>query len=227
MTKQSLKKENFALVLVGGEKRGTVLSALRYAGWLEFRVDEFLKRFSEGQIAKWLSINASVKRIGTVRGDKEHQENGLHISEERRLEIYRKIITCIDYVDVEIKSSIAEEVANYTRKKKEKIIASYHNFSKTPSCKGLEKIYRQGIKLNPDIIKIATSVRSAEDMLTLLSFTHRYSSKIPLVVIPMGVPAVERLVPIYFGSLFTYVSLEKQTAPGQISYKHITWLLDD
>jgi len=116
----------------------------------------------------------------------------------------------------------AKEVIACARNKKKKVIVSYHQFSKTPSYKTLEKIYREGRKMKPDIIKIATKVASQQELFTLLSFTYHYSSKFPLVITPMGVSIVERLMPLYFGSLFTYVFLEKQTAPGQININAVT-----
>jgi 3-dehydroquinate dehydratase I len=221
---QLITKDKLVVVLTGGEKDTSVRDAVKGVGWVEYRVDEFFK--NRRSDLRWeLTRRSDLRIIGTVRGDREHQGEGLHISEKERLEIYKRIIPCVDYVDIEIKSRIVGEVITCARKQKKKSIVSYHNFSKTPSYKGLEKIYREGFKLKPDIVKIATSVRSEKDMFTLFSFTHYYSNKIPLVIIPMGVTAIERLIPLYFGSLFTYVSLERQTAPGQISYKMMTGLL--
>ncbi len=224
-----LTRNNFAVVLTGGEDRISVNRAFSDVGWCEFRVDEFLRDFPEEEITGWLSVNRkSVDFIGTVRSDRERQDRGLHIPEGKRLEIYKKIIERVDYIDVEIKSRIAEEVSNLARKKRRKVILSYHNFLRTPCCKTLENIYREGMMLRPDIIKVAANVRSGTDLLTLISFTSRYAKKFPLVVIPMGVPACCRLIPLYFGSLFTYISLGKKTAPGQISHEELRsmkWLL--
>jgi 3-dehydroquinate dehydratase-1 len=225
MTKQSLNKDNFAVVLTGGERKAAVLYAMKDAGWLEFRVDEFLKKFPEKNLASWLSVKGHFKKIGTVRWKKEHQSRGLDIPEKKRLEIYEKIAGYVDYIDVEIRSKIADGVAGIAKKRGKKIIASYHHFSKTPAYDKLERIFCEGKKLHPGIIKIAVSVRSESDLFTLAAFTRRYSGEYPLVVIPMGVPAVERLIPLSFGSLFTYVSIDKQTAPGQITCKTLRTLL--
>ena len=111
MTKQSLNKDNFAVVLTGGEKSTTVLSAMKDAGWLEFRVDEFLEKFPEKNLASSLSVKGPFKKIGTVRWKKEHQSRGLDIPEKKRLEIYEKIAGGVDYMDVEIRSKIAGDVA--------------------------------------------------------------------------------------------------------------------
>lgn len=243
----SLTRDNFAAVVVGGEDKNLVRRAVKDAGWLEFRVDEFLRRFPEERLVKWFSsffissplrlvrqslgegggevIGEGEKNIcrviGTVRSDRERQEGGLNIPEKKRLEIYRRIIDCVDYVDVEIRSGIAGDVIGFAKKKRKKVILSYHNFSKTPSLKTLEKIFGEGRKLKPDIIKIAANVRSDNDLFALISFTRRHADKLPLVVIPMGVPACGRLAPLYFGSLFTYISLEKKTAPGQIFHEDL------
>ncbi|MBN1444968.1 MAG: type I 3-dehydroquinate dehydratase [Candidatus Omnitrophica bacterium] len=233
----SLTRDNFAAVVVGGEDKNLVCRAAKDAGWLEFRVDEFLRRFPEERLLKWLSssfisspLRGEVKGegekknyriIGTVRSDRERQEGGLHLPEKKRLEIYKKIIDCVDYVDVEIRSAIAGEVIKRAKKRKKKVILSYHNFSKTPSLQTLKKVFGEGRKLRPDIIKVATRARSENDLFALISLTRRHADKFPLVVIPMGVPACGRLAPLYFGSLFTYISIEKKTAPGQISHEDL------
>ncbi|MCM8777207.1 MAG: type I 3-dehydroquinate dehydratase [Candidatus Omnitrophica bacterium] len=214
-------KDKLTLVLVGGEDRKELLAALKRCGWCEFRIDEFLKKNPEDKLKKWLTLKTSTKKIGTVRWHKEHQNQGLAISEKRRLEIYRDILEYVDYVDVEIKSKIAKEVIKSARKKGKKVIVSYHNFSRTPSLKFLKKVYNKGRRLKPDIIKIATDVNSPDELLTLLFFTHTYSKSFPVVITPMGVSFIERLIPLYFGSLFTYISFNTKTAPGQVSYKEI------
>lgn len=219
--KMGLEKDKLVLVLVGGEDREDVINALKRCGWCEFRVDEFLKSYPEGKIKEWISFKTQAKKIGTIRWYEEHQDRGLKISEEKRLEIYKAVLEYVDYVDVETRSRIAKNIIMEAMKKHKKVILSYHNFSKTPSYTTLKKIYNQGKGLKPNIIKFATKVNSSSELFTLLSFTYNYSKKIPLVITPMGVSFIERLIPLYLGSLFTYISLEKKTASGQISYRDI------
>ena len=78
----------------------------------------------------------------------------------------------------------------------------------------IEKAKREGA----DIVKIATLSNNEKSLFNLIKLTHLYSKKIPLVVIPMADAPFLRFVPIFFGSLFTYVSFSKKVAPGQISY---------
>ncbi|NLG11488.1 MAG: type I 3-dehydroquinate dehydratase [Elusimicrobia bacterium] len=214
-------KEKLTLVLVGNENTKEAQSALKKCGWCEFRVDEFLKRKEEKELAKWLSLKTTAKKIGTVRRQKEHQGTGLAVSEKKRAEIYKDILEYVNYVDVEIKSSIAEQVIKEARRKKRGVIASYHNFSKTPSFKTLKVIYREGRRLNPDIIKIAAKVNKTDELFSLLAFTHKYSQKFPLVIAPMGVSFAERIIPLYLGSAFTYIALTAKTASGQIIYNDL------
>ncbi|HPP30026.1 MAG TPA: type I 3-dehydroquinate dehydratase [bacterium] len=214
-------KEKLALVLTSGEDRKGVIEALKKCGWCEFRIDEFLKKNPENKLKEWISFKTQAKKIGTVRWYREHQGEGLQISEKKRLEIYEKILEYVDYVDVEIRSAIAKDVVKLAREKRKKVIVSYHNLSKTPSLKILEQVYRSGAKLKPDIIKVATRVNSSAELFTLLYFTYNFSKRHKLVITPMGVSFIERLIPLYFGSLFTYISFNTKTAPGQISYKEI------
>lgn len=214
-------REKIVLVLVGNENKNVLRNALKYCGWCEFRVDEFLKKFPEEKLIPWISFKTDAKKIGTVRWRMEHQEKRLPITEKRRLKIYKDIIEYVDYVDIEIRSSIVKDVIEEARRKNKKVIVSYHNFLKTPSSTRLEDIYKKGRKLKPDIIKIATKVNSPDELFTLLSFTYKYSKKFPLVITPMGVSFVERFVPLYLGSLFTYVALTEKTAQGQITCKDV------
>jgi len=214
-------KEKIALVLTdtGDIKEAKII--LKKCGWCELRIDEFLKKYPEEKLKECISLKTQAKKIGTIRWYKEHQGKGLQIPERKRLEIYKKILEYVDYVDVEIRSKIAKDVIKSARESGKKVIVSYHNFSKTPSIKTLEKVYRSGRRLKPDIIKVATKVNSPDELFTLLYFTYNFSKRHKLVITPMGVSFIERLIPLYFGSLFTYISFNTKTAPGQISYKEV------
>lgn len=218
--------KRIAVVLTGNEKK--LKNFVDKAGWIELRIDEFLRNNREDEILKWakkIRNISSGKIIGTVRWKNEQPEPSFYIPDKKRKEIYEKIMDFVDYIDVEIRSKIADDVIKIARGKKKKVILSYHNFSKTPNLKKLKDIYTKATKLKPDIIKIATKIDSKKSLLTILNFTYQYSKKIPLVIAPMGVSVVERLIPLYLGSIFTYVSAGKKTAPSQPSYKQIEKIL--
>jgi 3-dehydroquinate dehydratase-1 len=208
-------RERLALVLSGGENEKSVKQASAHVGWMELRVDGFLKR-GEKFPPSYLPLPA-LRIIGTVRWVDESQEAGIDISEEERLEIYRDVIPHVDLVDVEARSRIAGQVLQEAKKQGRGTILSYHDFSGTPSIETLEEMYGICGALGSDMVKIASMVRSRDDLFTLLSFTHRHARDNRLIVAPMGVSAVERFMPLFLGSLFTYVCLDRPTAPGQPS----------
>ena len=218
---KKMTKDNLALVLSGGENEKAVRQAVKSVGWVEMRIDQCLER----RMPLIQTQRPVVHMIGTVRWKKESQNERLDITEQQRLDIYKEILGYVDYVDVEIKSPIAAEVTKEAKNRHKRVILSYHNFTKTPSLKALTKIFKEARKLQPDIIKISTIVCSKNELFTLLDFTCKYSEKFPLVVTPMGVSAIERIMPVYLGSLFTYVCLGRPTAPGQPSLDFIKKLL--
>ncbi len=69
--------------------------------------------------------------------------------------------------------------------------------------------------LSPEIIKIATNVRKTKDLFNLISISLLERKHCSIVVIPMNTGTLERLVPLAFGSLFTYFAANQKTAPGQ------------
>jgi 3-dehydroquinate dehydratase-1 len=216
--REILTRDKIVLVLSGGEREESVRHALSSVGWVELRIDMFPEK---RRTVLRFPRRTGLRVIGTVRWKKESGNGKPGMSEKERLELYKNIMDCVDYVDVEIKSRIALQVVEYAREKGKKVILSYHDFNRTPSFSVLEKIYEEGREFKPDIVKIAAKACSRNELFTLLSFTYKYSGRFPLVVTPMGVSAVERLMPIYMGSLFTYVSLHKPTAPGQPSLDFI------
>jgi len=222
--KTLLKPENIALVLTGDEEFRNIRRFINDIGWVELRLDIFIENHSQCDALKWAKKIRSIadsKIIGTVRWYKEKQENKIVIPDSQRLQLYKNISGFVDVIDVEIKSKIAYCVIQEARRQNKNVIASYHNFQQTPSEKNLIHICRQAEKLNADIVKIATFLKKEDDLFTLISVINKQRKRIPIVVIPMGSNILQRLVPIAFGSQFTYVALNKKTAPGQPDIREI------
>jgi 3-dehydroquinate dehydratase I len=221
-----LTRDKLALVLTGSEKDAAVRQALKSVGWVELRIDKFPE--IQRSVLSFLRVarRPGLRVIGTVRWKRESGGGGLDITERQRLDIYREIMDYVDYIDVEIKSRIAAEVAAHAKSRGKKVILSYHDFKKTPSMKMLERICGEGRKLKPDIIKVAVRVNSPEELFELMSFTYYYSKKFSLVVAPMGTSLIERLMPLSLGSLFTYAAMDETTAPGQPSLDSLKRIFD-
>lgn len=223
-------KEKFAIVLVGEENDEQLISVLKEFKYVELRIDEFLRNFSEDKLIEWVK---KIKKmgdneiIGTVRWYKEAGENPFYIPDKKRVEIYRKIVDYVDLIDVEIKSRICENVIEMAKSKNKKIILSYHNFKKTPNYEILKKILKKGKRKGSDFIKIATKINSSKNLFTLIKLTYEYSKKIKIITVPMNVSLCERLITLALGSQFSYVFLSKKLAPSQPSYFQIKNLTDE
>ncbi|MCM8759807.1 MAG: type I 3-dehydroquinate dehydratase [Candidatus Omnitrophica bacterium] len=216
--KTLVEKEKIAVVLTGEENKRILKSIKEIAGWLELRFDYFIEKFSGKDFCIWAkSVRklTDAKIIGTVRWCRERQDKNFIIPDKKRITIYRSIMEYVDFCDVEINSKIAKDVCNLAKANNKKIILSYHNFAMTPSRKKLISICKKAKNLNPDIIKIATSIRTTKDLFNLVSVSFSVSKNSKVVVVPMNTTLVERLVPLAFGSLFTYFTASQKTAPGQ------------
>lgn len=140
-------------------------------------------------------------------------------SEAERLKI---LMTAVDegfqYVDLELTTTKLEETIKSFRQRGAKIILSHHDYSRTPDLQKLSSTLAQMQKYQPDISKLVTTARKAEDNLTILSLLRMNHQNAPLVSFAMGKAGIwSRLLSPFYGSEFTYASLEKalETAPGQ------------
>ncbi|HOK56134.1 MAG TPA: type I 3-dehydroquinate dehydratase [bacterium] len=222
-------KEKIILVLTGDEEEKILYEVLKNVKYIELRIDEFLRNFNESDIIEWIKKTrklGGVNIIGTIRWYKEGGENSFYLSDKKRLEIFRAVSNYIDIIDVEIKSKICDKVIEICKSKNKKIILSYHNFKKTPDINILKKIVKKGKKDGADMVKIATKVLTEKHLFTLTELSYNYSKKIGLIVIPMATSLYKRLIPLFFGSSFTYVALNKKTAPSQPSYLEISKFID-
>ncbi|MCM8808159.1 MAG: type I 3-dehydroquinate dehydratase [Candidatus Omnitrophica bacterium] len=217
-------KEKVAIVLVGGEKEEELIEVFKNFKYIELRIDEFLRNFREEDLIDWIKRIKGFgynKIIGTVRWYKEGGSGSFYIPDKKRLEIYRNISDYVDLIDVEIKSKICENVIEIGKSKNKAVILSYHNFKKTPDYEILKKIVKIGRRKGAEFVKICTKVNSSKHLFTLIKLTYEYSKKMKLIIVPMNVSVCERLIPLAFGSHFTYVSFSKKLSPCQPTYSDI------
>ena len=138
-------------------------------------------------------------------------------SEDERLMVLRSAIADgADYVDLEM--DIADKIPRYGKTKR---IVSYHNFVETPN--NLEQIHQAILKLDPDVIKIATLANNPLDNIRALRLCR--DSKVPTVAFCMGeMGLISRILCGKFGSPWTFASAheERLMAPGQLSLRQMT-----
>ncbi len=108
----------------------------------------------------------------------------------------------------------------YLKSTKTKLLVSWHDFKKTPSSAELKKKMNQMSKFstNVKIVSTAKSTNDSNRMLELYSKKGRNS----LISFAMGdFGRISRILCLYLGSPYTYVSLGKAIAPGQFSVDEI------
>lgn len=132
---------------------------------------------------------------------------------------YQKAIDLgYDYIDIDffIDGKILEHLHSL---KNTKLILSYHNYDGTPPKYKLITILDELKAAKPHIIKMATLLRSEEDIQILEELQTEYKNAI---VIGMGEWAISsRIRSLRAGAPFTYIALyeNQSTAKGQVGFK--------
>lgn len=152
------------------------------------------------------------------------EEGGFRrIPEEERLELYRRAMTLKPrYVDVEARSEIAGEVMREARKRRVGVILSYHDFEETPPFETLMEILQGMASMNPDVVKIVPTANSHLDNVRVLRLYEHAENLVAFCMGPLG--RISRLFSALLAP-FTYASLEKAVAPGQMSVEELRKLL--
>lgn len=128
----------------------------------------------------------------------------------------------VDLVDVEAFSTdlAVDTFIHKLQKENVKVIASNHDFEKTPPKDEIVRRLCTMQELGADIAKIAVMPRTKEDVLTLISATLKMQTnyaRCPLVTMSMsGMGAVSRIIGEFSGSAITFGAAAKASAPGQI-----------
>lgn len=137
-----------------------------------------------------------------------------------------------DLADVEIfmEGLLAESLIGECHNNSCKVVASNHEFYKTPEQEEIIKRLCHMQKIGADILKIAVMPENKKDVLTLLSATEEMVGKYakrPVVTMSMaGLGAISRVSGEIFGSAITFGSMEKASAPGQLGLADLKNVLE-
>lgn len=111
-----------------------------------------------------------------------------------------------------------------------KVIASNHDFEKTPHEAEIIRRLCKMQELGADISKIAVMPNSKQDVLTLLNAAlkmHETYADRPIATMSMaGMGAVSRMIGEFSGSAITFGAAGKASAPGQIGVQELNDVLD-
>ena len=108
----------------------------------------------------------------------------------------------------------------YLKSTKTKLLVSWHDFKKTPSSAELKKKMNQMGKFSSNV-KIVSTAKSTMDSNRMLELYSK-KGKNNLISFAMGdFGRISRILCLYLGSPYTYVSLGKAVAPGQFSVDEV------
>jgi len=166
---------------------------------------------------------AAAPWIVTARHPMEGGQGGLSSSARRG--ILLGLIDGAKAVDVECRSLGAlREVVEAAHTRRVDVIASFHDFRRTPSVQRLREVLKGCVDGGADVVKIATRTESADDVRRLLELFG--VARIPLAVMGMGpLGMASRLLFGSCGSVLNYGWLDRPNVPGQWSAKDLKAML--
>jgi len=141
--------------------------------------------------------------------------------EKNRISIIKLIAEYNPFLlDVELNTlSKNKNLRRYLKSTGTDILVSWHNFKQTPSNSALKKKLTQMKKISNNI-KIVTMAKSINDATQVLSLYKNNNTK--LIAFSMGnYGRISRILCLFLGSPYTYVSLGKPVAPGQFSVDEV------
>ena len=202
---------------------------------VEWRADWFEGVFDFTQVEDVLkelrNILGETPLLMTFRTSAEGGEKSISVDAYKELNIHASQTGNVDLIDVEIfigDDTVSEIIAG-AHAAGVKVIASNHDFRKTPPKAELISRMRKMQELGADISKIAVMPQSTEDVLTLLSATEEmrrcYADR-PVITMSMaGTGVVSRMCGEVFGSALTFGAAGKVSAPGQIDVEELRTVL--
>jgi 3-dehydroquinate dehydratase I len=147
-------------------------------------------------------------------------------SEQERIEWLKKLAQQKPMLlDVEL-DTIKEndELADFLEKTP--ILVSWHDFQQTPPSDELAHILSE-MRIYSNYVKVVTTAKSVEDSLRLLELYERTTGLHPVIFAMGDAGIVSRILCTMVGNApFTYTSLEKAVAPGQLTVKQMRKLYD-
>lgn len=181
--------------------------------WVELRADSLPAELSLQQV---LATRPAAPVLLTVR----HQsEGGLRAwRPQEREQVALQLLPMATALDWEIEQwEHSLPVIQAAKEAGVLLIASHHNFEKTPSLAELQQREREARAAGADVVKFAFRLNGAEDMMVGVELLRQSSG--PMAVMGMGpLGPVSRLLYAQHGSCLIYGFMgDASTAPGQWS----------
>ena len=202
---------------------------------VEWRVDWFEGVFDFAKVEDVLKdlreVLGNIPLLMTFRTSKEGGEKAIEPEAYAELNIKAAQTGYVDLVDVEIFTGddIVKKIIDGAHAAGVKVIASNHDFFKTPAKADIIYRLRKMQYMNSDIPKIAVMPQNKKDVLTLLAATEEMTTNYadrPIITMSMaGTGVISRLCGEVFGSSMTFGAAKKASAPGQMGVNDLNTVL--
>ena len=203
---------------------------------VEWRVDWFEHVFEfdkvEDVLKELRTALGNIPLLLTFRTKKEGGEKAIDTKDYKELNLRAAKTGYVDFIDVEIFTGddVVREIIDGAHAAGVRVIASNHDFFKTPAKSDIIYRLRKMQDMGADIPKIAVMPQSKRDVLTLLCATDEmvtdYADR-PIITMSMaGTGVISRLCGEVFGSSMTFGAAKKASAPGQMGVNDLNTVLD-
>lgn len=203
---------------------------------VEWRVDWFEHAYDFDKILTVLQelrpTLGDLPLLMTFRTSKEGGEKAIEAEDYAVLNIAAAQSGLVDLVDVEVFTGddIVKRIIDAAHSVGVKVVASNHDFDKTPDKDDIVSRLRKMQDLDADIPKIAVMPQNKKDVLTLLTATEEMATDYadrPIITMSMaGTGVISRLCGEVFGSALTFGAAKKASAPGQMGVKDLSTVLN-
>ena len=202
---------------------------------VEWRVDWFEGVFDFAQVEDVLkdlrSALGETPILFTFRTSKEGGEKAIEADAYAELNKKAAATGLVDLVDVEAFTGdeVVKDIIEGAHAHGVKVVASNHDFFKTPAKADIIYRLRKMQDMNADIPKIAVMPQNKKDVLTLLAATEEMTTNYadrPIITMSMaGTGVISRLCGEVFGSSMTFGAAKKASAPGQMGVNDLNTVL--
>lgn len=203
---------------------------------VEWRADWFDGVFDFAQVEAVLKelrqVLGNTPILFTFRTSNEGGEKAIEPSAYAELNKRAAATGLIDLVDVEAFTGdeVVRDIIESAHESGIVVVASNHDFEKTPEKDEIVRRLRKMQELDADIPKIAVMPQSRKDVLTLLSATEEMASEYadrPIITMSMSATGlISRLCGECFGSALTFGAVGKASAPGQMNASDLSEILN-
>ncbi|MDD3184318.1 MAG: type I 3-dehydroquinate dehydratase [Anaerostipes sp.] len=203
---------------------------------VEWRVDWFEDVFEFDKVEEVLKglhdALGNIPVLFTFRTSKEGGEKAIEPEVYAQLNKNAAKTGLVDLIDVEAFTGddIVKDIIESAHNSGVKVVASNHDFDKTPEKDDIVGRLRKMQDLGADIPKIAVMPTCKRDVLTLLCATEEMYTdyaKCPIITMSMaGTGFVSRLCGEAFGSSLTFGAAAKASAPGQAGVEDLEKALE-